>query len=114
MSSERARLALRVLLTALGAVAVAVGILDVLVGPRSLIDGAEVPASVDSEYRFAHALWIGYGIAALWVARRAEHERTLVRGLALVLSSAVLHEESPGSTPDSRIRSSSGSSAWSC
>jgi hypothetical protein len=82
---ERRKRLLQALVTALGVTAMVTGVFAVLTGPGAQVDGSEAAPSVESEYRFYAAFWIGYGAAALWVAPRVDREPVAVRALAVVL-----------------------------
>jgi hypothetical protein len=88
MSFESRKRALRVLFTGLGVVPILTGLFAVFAGPGAQVDGESVNTSVESEYRFFAALWVAYGVAALWVAPRVDRETIAVRALALILFSA--------------------------
>lgn len=81
---------MRILLTALGAVAVVAGLYGAATGVAGMLGGDSAGINVDSEFRFFAVFWAGYGAVALWVAPRAAGEPTAVRALALVLFAAGL------------------------
>ena len=65
----------------IGAVAVVAGIAAVISGAEGQLDGQMAGASVESEYRFFAALWIGFGLAALAIARQDAPDAAMLRGL---------------------------------
>jgi hypothetical protein len=71
-------------------VAVVAGAFAVLTGPEGQLGGEAVSASVESEYRFYAALWIGYGAAAWTLAPRVEREPAILTWLMAVLFAAGL------------------------
>lgn len=72
-------------MAAIGITATVTGIYVVLAGVDGQTDGGAATSSVESELRFFAVFWIAYGVAALWVAPRAERETLTVRALALIL-----------------------------
>lgn len=84
----RLRTALRLLLVALGAVAVVAGLYTVLTGSGGMPGDSRATANVESELRFYSTFWAGFGALALYASRRPEREATLLRGLALFLFGA--------------------------
>ncbi|HEX6117488.1 MAG TPA: DUF4345 domain-containing protein [Solirubrobacterales bacterium] len=88
MSYPAERRLLQALLAVLGATAAVAGLFAVLSGPDGQLDGAAVGASIDSEYRFYAALWLGFGAVALALVPRVERETLAVRALAAVLFAA--------------------------
>ena len=90
-SSDGGRRGLQITLGALAAVPFTSGLAGALVGPTSLPDAGAVSPSVESEYRYAHAI---YAAAAplIWSAvPQIERKGALVRGVsgALFLGGAV-------------------------
>jgi hypothetical protein len=79
------RTALRVLLVALGLVAFVAGLVTVLGGSGAMPGDSRATANVESELRFYSAFWTGFGVLALYAARRPERETNLLRGLSLFL-----------------------------
>jgi len=77
--------ALRFLLTAIGLTAIATGIYVVAAGSAGVTGSGVASASIDSELRFFAVFWIGYGVAALALARRSARDPALIRALALVM-----------------------------
>ncbi|HEX9967353.1 MAG TPA: DUF4345 domain-containing protein [Solirubrobacterales bacterium] len=82
---EPLRTGLRILLTALGAVALVAGLYTVLTGNGGMPGDSRASANVESELRFYSAFWAGFGALALYASRRPEREAALLRGLALFL-----------------------------
>ena len=70
------------MLTAIGVVATTAGGLGVVKGSAEVIQGGEVSANVDSEYRFYAAWYHVLGLLVLRAARRPETETTIVRACA--------------------------------
>lgn len=85
---ERRRRLLRGIVAVLGVVAIVAGAFAVLTGPEGQLEGHSVGASVESEYRFFAALWIGYGAVALGAAPRIDREPFALRVLMAVLFGA--------------------------
>jgi Domain of unknown function (DUF4345) len=85
VDGDRLRTVLRVVLSLLGAVAVAAGLFTVLTGTAGMPGEARASADVESELRFYATFWAGFGVLALYAARRPEREGLLLRGLALFL-----------------------------
>jgi Domain of unknown function (DUF4345) len=79
------RAVLQVLLVALGLVAFVAGLVTVLGGSGAMPGDSRASPNVESELRFYAAFWTGFGVLALYAARRLEQETTLLRGLALFL-----------------------------
>ena len=72
-------------LAVLGAVAVASGLAGIILGPGFIPGGAPVPASVDSEYRFANVFWLAAGVALWWSLFRLSERKSVTR-VALMLA----------------------------
>lgn len=72
------------ILTLLGAVALAFGALSLLTGGASVPDGGNVSASVDSELRFYAAWYTAAGVLLLRAVRRVESEGTTIRTICAV------------------------------
>lgn len=85
MKRDRLRTALRILLAALGAVAFVAGLVTVFTGTGGMPGDSRATANVESELRFYATFWTGFGVLALYAARRPERETNLLRGLALFL-----------------------------
>lgn len=81
----RLRTALQVLLVALGVVAVVAGLITILTGTGGMPGDSRATPNVESELRFYATFWTGFGVLALYAARRPEREMLLLRGLALSL-----------------------------
>jgi hypothetical protein len=76
---------LLVVLHGLGAVVVASALLAIIGGPAAAPGGGPVPPSIDSEYRFAHVIWLAVGVVLFWSLRRPA-ERARVTRLLLVVA----------------------------
>lgn len=81
----RLRTALQALLVALGLVAVVAGLVTVLGGTGAMPGDSRATPNVESELRFYATFWTGFGVLALYAARRPERETNLLRGLSLFL-----------------------------
>lgn len=79
------RTALQALLSALGLVAVVAGLVTVFAGTGAMPGDSIATPNVESELRFYAAFWTGFGVLAIYAARRPEGETTLLRGLSLFL-----------------------------
>jgi hypothetical protein len=79
------RIALQVLLAALGAVAFVAGLVTVFTGAGGIPGNNPATPNLESELRFYATFWTGFGVLALYVSRRPERETMLLRGLALFL-----------------------------
>jgi hypothetical protein len=82
---DRLRTALQILLVALGAVAFVAGLVTVFTGTGGMPGDSRATANVESELRFYATFWTGFGVLALYAARRPERETNLLRGLVLFL-----------------------------
>jgi hypothetical protein len=82
---DRLRSALRALLVALGVVAFVAGLVTVFTGTGGMPGDSRATPNVESELRFYSTFWTGFGVLALYAARRPERETMLLRGLALFL-----------------------------
>ena len=85
MKRDRLRAALQALLIALGSVAFVAGFVTVFTGTGSMPGDNPVSPNVESELRFYATFWTGFGVLALYAARRPEEETLLLRGLSLFL-----------------------------
>lgn len=85
MREERLRAALQILLVALGSVAFLAGVYTVLTGSGGMAGDSRATPNVESELRFYAVFWIGFGVLALYAARRPGRETALLKGLALFL-----------------------------
>lgn len=85
MSGPRAKLILRTLFTALGAIAIVTGVLVVVAGPSGIPGSNLASATVDNELRFFAVFWIAFGVIAIRVAPRVDVDTSTVRALALAL-----------------------------
>ena len=68
-----------------GLVPVATGIYGVATGAGGIPGGDGTSVNVESELRFAYALWVAYGVAVVYVGLRAWRSRAAVGALAAVL-----------------------------
>jgi hypothetical protein len=75
-------------LVVLGVVPIATGLYGVLTGSGGIPGGDAAGANVESELRFLYALWVAYGVAAIYVGLRAPQSRMAVGALAVVLLGA--------------------------
>jgi len=78
------RLALRLLTTGLGLVAIAIGLFGLVFGmknPAFGVSAVAAPAMLDTALRYYAGLWLGVGLCSLWVAPRIEREPSLFRAL---------------------------------
>lgn len=76
---------LRVLVLMMGISCVAIGLGHVLLGNASIPGAGDAGTTIDSLGRFFGAVFAGYGLAWLWVARQRPIPATAVRWLAGVL-----------------------------
>lgn len=76
---------LRWLALAMGAACAAIGLAHVLLGNGSVPGLGGSNATVDSEERFFGAVFVGYGLAWLWTARRVPIPSAPVRALAAIM-----------------------------
>lgn len=90
MSGATGKRLLQFVFIALGAIAIATGLLVVVSGSGGLPGENPASATVDNELRFFAAFWIAYGIVAIRVAPRVDTEARTVRVLALTLFAAGL------------------------
>ncbi|MGW2651989.1 DUF4345 domain-containing protein [Streptomyces sp. NPDC001393] len=74
--------ALRGLVLAMGVACVLIGLFHELFGIASVPGESSAGATVDSRERFYNAIFAGYGVAWLWVARQRPIPATAVRWLA--------------------------------
>ncbi len=81
----RLRTALQVLLVALGLVAFIAGLVTVFTGAGTIPGDNPTTPNLESELRFYATFWTGFGVLALYAARRPEREALLLRGLSLFL-----------------------------
>jgi uncharacterized protein DUF4345 len=79
------RTALQILLVALGLVAFVAGLVTVFGGTDAMPGDSRATPNVESELRFYATFWTGFGVLALYTARRPERETNLLRGLSAFL-----------------------------
>ena len=72
---------LRWLALAMGIACAAIGLYHLVLGAASVPGEGGVPATVDSRERFYNAVFLGYGLAWVWVARQSPIPATAVRWL---------------------------------
>lgn len=82
---DRLRTALQALLVALGLVAIVAGLVTVFTGTGGIPGDSRATPNVESELRFYSTFWTGFGVLALYAARRPERETNLLRGLSAFL-----------------------------
>ncbi len=82
-----ARRLLLIVIAVLGVVPIATGLFAVIGGPPAEPGGEVISPSLDSEYRFAHVIWIGAGVVLWWSLRRPA-ERALTTRVVLVIAAA--------------------------
>jgi hypothetical protein len=66
-------------------VAFVAGLITVFTGTGSMPGDNPTTPNVESELRFYSTFWVGFGVLALYAARRPERETMLLRGLSLFL-----------------------------
>jgi hypothetical protein len=77
------RSSLKVLLILFGGVCVAIAAAHIALGPRAIVGGVPVNATMDGEDRFFATLFMGFGVGLIWCARELEARRTMLNGLLL-------------------------------
>ena len=77
------RRTVQVLLGLLGAAAIGISLLHVVMGPASIPGSIPVNATMDSEDRFYATLFAAYGVALLWCVKDIERKSSVVYFLAL-------------------------------
>lgn len=65
-----------------GVIVIAISLAHLAVGPGAIIGGSDVNATSDGEDRFYAGVFLCYGVALLWCARRVERKQTYVNVLA--------------------------------
>ncbi|MET0458666.1 MAG: DUF4345 domain-containing protein [Ilumatobacteraceae bacterium] len=75
---------LRLLVLAMGVACVAIGFVHLVFGIASVPGEGSASATVDSRERFYGAIFVGYGLAWLWVGRQRPIPAAAVRVLAVV------------------------------
>ncbi|KOV85072.1 DUF4345 domain-containing protein [Nocardia sp. NRRL S-836] len=78
--------ALRALAWTMGVACVLIGAYHVVLGVASVPGAEDAGATVDSRERFYNAIFLGYGLAWVWVARQRPVPATAVRRLAGVFA----------------------------
>jgi hypothetical protein len=79
------RRVLLIVLSVLGAVPVATGLLAIIGGPTVAPGGGPTTPSVDSEYRFVNVFWLGAGLILWWTLLKPQ-PRALVTRTVLALA----------------------------
>lgn len=74
--------ALKQLLLVMGLACAAIGVFHVVLGSASVPGEATAGATVDSRERFYAAIFFGYGMACVWLARQSPIPLVLVRWAA--------------------------------
>ena len=77
------RRTVQVLLGLLGAAAIGISLLYVVMGPASIPGSIPVNATMDGEDRFYATLFAAYGVALLWCVKDIERKSSVVYFLAL-------------------------------
>lgn len=72
------------LVWATGIACVSIGLLHFLLGVSSVPGETTANATVDSRERFYNAVFIGYGLAWIWAARKSPLPIGIIRGLASI------------------------------
>jgi len=75
---------LRVLLWVMGVAFVAIGVMHMALGIASVPGEGSAGATIDSRERFYAAIFLGFGLAWVWVARRSPIPATAVRWLSAI------------------------------
>jgi hypothetical protein len=73
------RRALQVVVALLSLLPLAFGSLGIVLGAARFLPGAEVPASLDSQFRFLSAWYVGLALIAWWMIPTIERQTTLFR-----------------------------------
>ena len=73
-----------IVLYVLGTVVIASALLAIVGGPTAEPGGGPVPASIDSEFRFAHVIWLAVGVILFWTLRRPAERAPVTRVLLVV------------------------------
>ena len=72
---------LRGLVVLMGVACVLIGLVHLTLGVHSVAGEGTANATVDSRERFYNAIFVGYGLAWLWVARQSPIPASAVRAL---------------------------------
>jgi hypothetical protein len=78
------RQAFQTLLALFGVIVIGISLAHFAIGPKAIIGGVAVNATMAGEDRFFAGLLLSYGIALLWCARDVQHKRVYVNLLAAV------------------------------
>jgi len=76
--------ALKILIMVFGAVCMAIALVHIGIGPRSIPGSIPVNATMDSEDRFYATLFLGFGAACIWTARDLSGRARVFDALMLV------------------------------
>jgi hypothetical protein len=78
------RQAFQTLLALFGVIVIGISLAHLAIGPKAIIGGVAVNATMAGEDRFFAGLLLCYGIALLWCARDVQHKRVYLNLLAAV------------------------------
>ncbi len=78
------RQALQTLLALFGVIVIGISLAHFAIGPKAIIGGVAVNATMAGEDRFFAGLLLCYGVALLWCARDVQHKRVYINLLAAV------------------------------
>ena len=78
------RQAFQTLLALFGVIVIGISLAHFAIGPRAIIGGVAVNATMAGEDRFFAGLLLCYGVALLWCAHDVQHKRVYINLLAAV------------------------------
>jgi hypothetical protein len=78
------RQAFQTLLALFGVIVIGISLAHLAIGPKAIIGGVAVNATMAGEDRFFAGLLLCYGVALLWCARDVQHKRVYLNLLAVV------------------------------
>ena len=78
------RQAFQTLLALFGVIVIGISLAHFAIGPKAIIGGVAVNATMAGEDRFFAGLLLCYGVALLWCARDVQHKRVYINVLAAV------------------------------
>jgi len=78
------RQALQTLLALFGVTVIGISLAHFAIGPKAIIGGVAMNATMAGEDRFFAGLLLCYGVALLWCARDVQHKRVDINVLAAV------------------------------
>lgn len=78
------RQAFQTLLALFGVIVIGISLAHFAIGPKAIIGGVAVNATMAGEDRFFAGLLLCYGVALLWCARDVQHKRVCINLLAAV------------------------------